>query len=68
MKFSDCVNEFAALWPEWIAHNNIAISSDYPYATRREHAIKAERLLNKRYKLVQQIDTFFKQFEQEFKE
>ena len=67
MKFSDCINEFASLWVEWISHNNIAISNEYSYSMRREHALKAEKLLNKRYKLVQHIDSFFDNSNQETK-
>jgi hypothetical protein len=64
-KFSECVEGFASLWIEWNKHNDIAISSEYPYEARRKHAIKAERLLNKRYKLIQTIDLYFKMFDGE---
>ncbi len=59
IKFSDCVGEFVLLWIEWLKHNNIAISSDHSYAERRKASKKAEQLLNKRYWLTQQIDSYF---------
>ena len=63
MKFSDCVNEFVLLWIDWMSANNIAIDNKQDYKTRREAAIRAERFIKKRYKLVQTMDNYFSDYE-----
>lgn len=58
-KFSDYVNEFSTLWSEWTIQNNIAINKTYSFSERRLAAETAEKILNKRYYLIQKIDSFF---------
>ena len=59
-KFSDFINEFSTLWSEWSEYNNIAINKNYSFAERRQAAVQAEKLLNKRYYLIEQLDSFFR--------
>lgn len=58
-KFSDYINEFSTLWLIWMKHNNIAIDKTKTAPERRAAAVAAEKLLNKRYYLIQQLNSFF---------
>jgi len=64
MKFSECVNEFVSLWINWMKANNIAIDKKYAASERRRAAIKAELLIKKRYKLVQEVDKHFSKYDE----
>jgi len=63
MKFSDCVNEFVSLWVTWLKYNDIAIDKNKTASSRRSAAISAEKLLNRRYKLVEEINKHFDRFD-----
>ena len=63
MKFSDCVNEFVSLWVTWLKYNDIAINKNEEASSRRSAAISAEKLLNRRYKLVEEINKHFNRFD-----
>ena len=63
MKFSDCVNEFVSLWVTWLKYNDIAIDKNETASSRRSAAISAEKLLNRRYKLVEEINKHFDRFD-----
>jgi|TARA_R110000824_G_scaffold84522_3_gene210811 hypothetical protein len=63
MKFSDCVNEFVSLWVTWLKYNDIAINKNEEASNRRSAAISAEKLLNRRYKLVEEINKHFNRFD-----
>jgi len=59
MKFSDIINEFSTLWQKWMKYNNIAISKNYTFSERKKAAVQAEKILNKRYYLIQELNKFF---------
>jgi hypothetical protein len=63
MKISECVSEFISLWVEWLKYNDIAIDKNQDAGTRRSAAISAEKLLNKRYWLIEQINNHFEKFD-----
>jgi hypothetical protein len=63
MKFSELINEFSIVWPEWIKYNNIAVNKNFSYSERRKAAVQAEKILNKRYYLIQEINKFFEKEE-----
>lgn len=63
MKISECVEEFISMWIHWLKHNDIAIDKTKSAAVRRAAAIKAEKLLNKRYLLIEKINEHFESFD-----
>ena len=63
MKISECVSEFISLWVEWLKYNDIAIDKNQDASARRSAAISAEKLLNKRYWLIEQINNHFEKFD-----
>ena len=61
MKFSECVNQCAEMWVDWVAQNKIAIDKDASPADRRQAAVNAEALLKKRYILIEEVNKIFKE-------
>lgn len=66
MKFSECINEFSTIWQEWAKCNDIAVDKTESNKARREAAVKAEKILNRRYYLTNKINEYFDAFDEDF--
>jgi hypothetical protein len=64
MKISECVNEFIEMWILWLKENDIAIDKTQQASVRRKAAVRAEKLLNRRYWLIEKINEHFSEFEE----
>ena len=63
MKISKCVNEFILLWTQWLKENDVAIDKNKSASDRRAAALRAEKLLNKRYLMIEKINEHFSEFD-----
>lgn len=53
------IEELVQCWLDWIKNNSIALNSSANYKERYLAALDCERLINKRYKLIEEIDELF---------
>ena len=63
MKISKCVSEFIYIWTQWLKENDIAINKNKPASERRSAALRAEKLLNRRYMMIEEINNHFAKFD-----
>ena len=65
MKISECVREFIFIWTQWLQENDIAIDKNMSASERRSAALRAEKLLNRRYLMIEKINNHFEDFDKE---
>lgn len=58
-KLSDLIGELVEMWLLWMKYNHIVNNKDASIKNRRTAAIECERLINKEYQIVEQLDGFF---------
>lgn len=58
-KFSDLLTELTEVWILWMKFNTLCKNEDAPIKKRKEAAETCEELIDKRYVLIDQLDTFF---------
>lgn len=57
MRFSRQIEDLANVWMEWVKSDLVARDTNVNCLSRRKAGEKCERLIAKRYKLIQNIDT-----------
>jgi len=62
-RFSDLINDFSIIWFVWTEFNNKAIDKNLLAKERKQAAVEAEKILFKRYHLIQELDNFFEAVE-----
>lgn len=58
-KLSILVNECSEIWWAFIENNEIAINCKYSYSERRVAAEKCEKLIKRRYEIIEEINSLF---------
>lgn len=58
-KFSDLVTEFTHMWISWMKYNAICKDENLSIEKRKNAADECEKLIDKRYTIIEQLDAFF---------
>jgi len=59
MKFSDLIGELVEMWLSWMKYNHIVNDKEESIQDRKNAALECEKLINKEYQIVEQLDSYF---------
>ena len=59
-KFSELITELTEIWLMWMSKNKLSHDLNISYSLRRRYAEECEVLINCEYKVVEELDKFFK--------
>lgn len=59
MKFSDIIEELTLVWLSWMKYNSVAMDSSLDVLTRKIAVLECEKLIDKKYELMEKMDMFF---------
>ena len=57
--FSSLINNYTALWLEWMKNYNISIDIGRSFSERRKAGENCENLISERYKNIDKLNEFF---------
>lgn len=58
-KFSELIVDLTETWMLWMKQNKLSHDESLSDKDRRQHAEESERLINREYEIVEEIDKFF---------
>lgn len=58
-KFSDLIIELTETWLEWMPKNKLSHDSLIEVSVRRTYAEQCEKLINREYEIIEEIDKYF---------
>lgn len=58
-KFSELIIELTETWIVWMKQNKLSHDENLSNSERRKYAEESERLINREYEIVEEIDKFF---------
>ena len=59
LKISDSISELVEMWMNWMKLNSIVNDKNLSLEVRRQSAVDCEKLINREYELVADIDEVF---------
>jgi len=58
-KFSELIIELTETWIAWMKQNKLSHDESLSNSERRKYAEESERLINREYEIVEELDKFF---------
>jgi hypothetical protein len=58
-KFSELIIELTETWLKWMPKNKMSHSPDISYKLRREYTEECEKLINREYEIIEELDQYF---------
>jgi len=58
-KFSELIIDLTEVWLKWMPKNKLSHDHTISYKLRRQYGEECEKLINKEYEIVNEIDKYF---------
>lgn len=59
LKISDSIAELVEVWMNWMNSNSLVNNTNLSLEVRRQSAVECEKLINREYELIADIDKVF---------